>query len=103
MYNETLRWDPYEQTTQTAIQRTHRTQVPSTLPLQPFNGLNVLDLPRPARGGLVLVEMLFAGCRRWSARGRGAGAGNGKTDLCCVKRGVSVVRVYFVATTVQCG
>lgn len=36
---------------------------PYTVLLQPINGLNVLDLPHPVKGGLVLVEMLFAGCR----------------------------------------
>jgi hypothetical protein len=47
MYNETLRWIHTKD--HQGRPRTHRTQVPS-VPLQPINGLKVLDRPRPRRG-----------------------------------------------------
>lgn len=37
---------------------------PIHFPLQPIYGLKVLDRPRPARGGLVVVEMLLEAVNR---------------------------------------
>ena len=72
--------DPYERPPK-GHPRTHRTQVPS-IPLQPINGLNVLDLPRP-RGGTGPRRDAFAGCGTDGEQGTGTGTGWGRvTDLC---------------------
>ena len=65
MYNETLRCNPHERPSK---RPSNGDTAPKShpFPLQPINGLKVLDRPRPARGGLVVVEMLLQAVARVS-------------------------------------